>query len=120
MPPTINYNGLTRLGPNNTPGVVTFTADDANDDPLTHAIRTAANGTGTLVADGNASTGTPTNVNLAHNAPGLVEGTNPLYLRVSDGQAWSDDAPLTVLVDRTPPAVGAVTVAPPVVTEGGG
>lgn len=115
VPPTVSYGSFTRTGPNNSPVTVSFTATDADGDSLTYTIRTAGSGGGTLVADGNANEGTPTNVNIAHNAPGLVEGTNSLHVRVHDGTEWSSDASFTLLVDRTAPSVGQVVVDPPIV-----
>lgn len=117
--PTVSYGSLTRLGPNNTPATVSFTAVDADGDSLTYQIRTGASGGGTLVGNDNATSGLQVNHSLAHNASGLNEGTNTLYLRASDGQAWSADAPFTVLVDRTAPTVGTIISTPSPVTGGG-
>lgn len=118
--PTVSYGSLTRLGPNNSPAIVSFTATDADGDPLTYQIRTAASGGGTLVASGNANLGSTTNVNIAYNATGLVEGTNALYLRVHDGTAYSADSSFDLLRDTEAPSVGTITVDPPIVTGGSG
>jgi hypothetical protein len=105
--PSVNYNGYTRLGPNNTPGSISFEAEDAEEtgtDELTVEVRTAAAGGGTLVATDDYTSGTAGSISIAHNASGLSEGSNTLYMRVGDGTDWSDDESFTLLVDRTAPA----------------
>ncbi len=115
--PTASYGSLTRLGPLNTPAVVSFTATDADGDALTYEIRTAAGGGGTLVASGTCTSGTTENVNIANSDPGLVDGSQTLYLRVHDGAVYSADSSFSLLRDTTAPTVGTITTNPdPVVS----
>lgn len=114
-PPSVNYGGYTRTGPANSPISVTFEAEDAEEtgtDELTVEVRTAAAGGGTLVATDDYTSGTAGSISIAHNASGLSEGSNTLYLRVGDGTDWSDDETFTLLVDRGAPTVGTITQAP--------
>lgn len=121
--PSVNYSGYTRLGPNNTPGNVSFTATDPEEtdsNALSYEIRTASGSGGTLVASGNFTSGVAANVNIAHNASGINEGSNTLYLRVSDGTDYAPTNPsFTLLVDRTAPTLnGGITHNPDPVTGG--
>lgn len=121
--PTASYNGsFTRLGPNASPATVTFTAtdDDTGDqetDALTWEIRTAPDGGGTLVSTGSCTHNVSENASVANSDSGIVEGSNTLYLRVGDGDAWSDDESFTLLCDRTAPTVGTITHSPNPVVE---
>lgn len=114
--PSVNYNGYTRLGPNNTPGSVSFTATDPEEtgsNALSYEIRTASGSGGTLVASGNFTSGVGASVSIAHNASGINEGSNTLYLRVSDGTDYAPTNPsFTLLVDRGAPTVGIITQTP--------
>lgn len=106
-PPVGDYGSLTRSGPANSPISVEFEAEDAEDtgtDELTVEIRTAAAGGGTLVATDDYTSGTAGSISIAHDASGLSEGSNTLYIRVGDGTDWSDDESFTLLVDRSAPA----------------
>lgn len=114
--PSVNYNGYTRTGPNNTPISVSFTATDPEEtgaNALNYQIRTAAGTGGTLVASGTFTSGVGASVNIAHNASGLSEGSNTLYLRVDDGTDVASTNPsFTLLVDRGAPTVGTITHMP--------
>lgn len=120
--PSVNYGGYTRTGPANSPISVSFEAEDAEEtgsDELTVEVRTAASGGGTLVATDDYTSGTSGSISIAHNASGLSEGSNTLYMRVGDGTDWSDDASFTLLVDRTAPTLdGDITYDPDPVTGG--
>lgn len=121
--PSVNYNGYTRLGPSNTPGTISFTATDPEEtgsNALSYQIRTASGSGGTLVASGNFTSGVAANVNIAHNASGLSEGSNTLYLRVSDGTDFAPTNPsFALLVDRTAPTLdGDIEYDPDPVTGG--
>lgn len=87
--PTISYNTGSRLGVNNTPGVVSFKATDditVGSGAMTYAIRTSATvGGGTSVVSGTMTSGAVKTVNLNYNAPGMVAGSNTLWVQVSDG-----------------------------------
>lgn len=114
--PSVNYNGFTRTGPANSPISVTFEAEDAEEtgaNQLNYQIRTAAGTGGTLVASGTFTSGVGASVNIAHNASGLSEGSNTLYLRVDDGTDVASTNPsFTLLVDRGAPTVGTITHVP--------
>lgn len=119
--PSVNYNGYTRTGPANSPITVSFEAEDDEEDgtdELTVEVRTAASGGGTLVATDDYTSGTAGSISIAHNASGINEGSNTLYMRIGDGVAWSDDESFTLLVDRTAPDLGTVDVFPAIVTGG--
>lgn len=121
-PPSVNYGGYTRTGPANSPISVSFEAEDAEEtgtDELTVEVRTAAAGGGTLVATDDYTSGTSGSISIAHNASGLSEGPNTLYMRVGDGTDWSDDESFTLLVDRTQPADFTPSHTPdPVLSDG--
>ena len=113
--PTVSYGSLTRLGPNNSPAVVSFTATDAEQtgaDELSYTIRTATAGGGTLVGSGTCTSGASKNHNIANADAGLVDGSQTLYLRVFDGWSYSADLSFTLLLDTTAPTVGAITHSP--------
>lgn len=115
VPPTVDYGSYTRTGPQNTPISVTFEAEDDEEDgtdELTVEVRTAASGGGTLVATDDYTSGTSGSISIAHNASGLSEGSNTLYMRVGDGTDWSDDESFTLLVDRGAPTVGTINQSP--------
>lgn len=109
-------NGRSATGPNTTWGV-TFTpsdtdAADQGANALSYEVRTGANGTGTLITSGTATHNTAKVLSgLAYSAV-ASEGGNTVYLRVSDGEAWSADTALTVVRDSVAPAVGAITHSP--------
>lgn len=118
--PSVTYNGKTRLGPQNSPATVSFTAIDAEEtsaDELSYTIRTAASGGGTLVGSGTCTSGVSKQHNIAHNATGLAgNGSQTLYLQVSDGED-TDEESFTLLQDNAAPAVGTITYDPdPVLT----
>lgn len=110
--PTVSNGSLTRLGPNNTPAVVTFTATDTDGDALTYEIRTAASGGGTLVGNGSATSGVSKQHNIANSASGLVDGNQTLYLSINDGTVDSSDSSFSLLRDTTAPTVGTITHSP--------
>ncbi len=119
--PAVSYGTLTRLGPNNTPATLTFTATDAQQtgaNALSYTIRTASGGGGTLVASGLCTSGVSENVNIAYNATSLSQGSNTLYLRIHDGTAYSADSSFVVLLDSSAPTVGTIAQTPAPVTEG--
>lgn len=116
--PTVSYGTLTRLGPNNTPAVAAFEATDPEEtgaDALSYEVRTASGG-GTLVTSGTCTSGVTENVNIAWDAPSIVEGTQTLYLVIDDGTASTEES-FTLLMDATPPTVGTITVNPSPVTN---
>jgi hypothetical protein len=119
VPPTVSYTPLTRLGPNNTPATVTFTATDTEEttaNALSYTIRTAAAGGGTLVGSGTCTSGISKSHSITNTNAGLVDGTNTLYLRISDGTLFSSDAAFTLLRDTGLPTVGTITHTPNPVT----
>ena len=90
--PAASYNsGFTRTGPSNTPVSVLFTATDAEQTgagELSYEVRTSATpGGGTLVGSGTCTSGAQKSHSLAYNASGLVDGSNTLYVHLSDGIA---------------------------------
>lgn len=99
---SVSYSGLTRTGPDNTPWRLGFTASDA-DTPGANALNwkvyTGALRTGTLVASGTCTSGTPVSANIAYNASGLVSGNQTLYLSVDDGALQSADSSFTLKRD---------------------
>ena len=87
--PTTTYASGTATTPTVTWGV-TFTATDAEQtgtDALTYYIRTSSTfGGGTQVATGTCTSGSSKAVTgLAYNAPGVVVGSQTLYLHIYDG-----------------------------------
>lgn len=118
--PAVSYGSLTRLGPANTPAAVSFTASDpeqATADALSYTIRTAASGGGTLVGSGTCTSGTSKQHSIANADPGLVDGSQTLYLRVFDGTMWSADSSFTLLRDTGAPTVGPISHSPNPVTS---
>lgn len=117
--PSVNYGGFTRLGSNNTPVILSFTAVDDETtgvNQLAYQIRTAAGGNGTLVGNGTATSGQNKTHNISNTDPGLTDGTQTLYLRVSDGTSWSNDASFTLLRDTSESAASIPTHSPSPVT----
>lgn len=116
--PTVSYGNRTRSGPENTPAVVSFTATDPEETAageLNWGIYTATAGGGTQVASGTCTSGVQEQVNIAYNASGLSEGSNTLYLLVSDGTD-DDEESFTLLVDETAPVTFTATADPSTVS----
>lgn len=113
--PSVSYGNLTRLGPSNSPAIVSFTATDPEETgagDLDYEIRTATGGGGTLVASGSCTSGVAENVNLAHNASGLSgNGSQALYLVVGDGTDDTEES-FTLLQDNAAPTVGTIIHSP--------
>lgn len=102
--PTTTYASGTCTTPTVTWGV-TFTATDSEQtgaDALTYYIRTSSTfGAGTQVATGTCTSGVSKAVTgLAYNAPGVVEGTQTLYLHIYDGALNTVTASSFTLVRR--------------------
>lgn len=103
--PTFNHNsGFTRIGPNNTPGVLTFTATHDDGGTLDYQIHTAASGTGTLVGSGTCTSGTSKTHNVAYNASGLSSGTPSLHVRAKkDSGEYGASEDVQIKVDGSAP-----------------
>lgn len=103
--PTFNHNsGFTRIGPNNTPGVLTFTATHEDGGTLDYQIHTASGGTGTLVGSGTCTSGTSKTHNVAYNASGLSNGTHSLWVRAKkDSGNYGESEDVQIKVDGSSP-----------------
>jgi len=94
--PTVAYAGSsTGVSSVATPATVTFTATDAEQtgaDELTWQIRTATGGGGTLVASGTATQAISEVASIDYNDSGIIDGSQTLYLLVSDGVATDEES----------------------------
>lgn len=85
---------------------VTFTPDDVlstDPDELQYQVRTAAGGTGTLLASGTATADVEETTDTILDLE-LVEGVNTRYIRVIDGANNATDTAFTVLAELDPPS----------------
>lgn len=110
--PSVNYNStFTRTGANNTPITISFTPSDpeqTGSNAISYQIRTASGGGGTLVGSGTCTSGASKNHSLAYNDTGISNGSNTLYVRLSDGITSTDSNSFVVLRDDTAPNNGTV------------
>lgn len=109
-------SGRSATGPNTTWGVTFTPADaDAGDqgaNALDYEIRTGASGGGSLIDSGTCTHNAEKVVTgLAYSAVSS-EGSNTVYLRVSDGDEWSDDTSLTVRRDSVAPSASSISTTP--------
>jgi hypothetical protein len=107
-PPTLSagpvgYGACSRTGPGNPSWTLRLTAADQEQASIQWDLRTGPGGGGTSVASGSAQTGAQRSFQVAYNAPGLTDGDNHLYLRASDGQAFSNEAQVLVRRDDSWP-----------------
>lgn len=96
--PAVTYvAGSTGVSSDFSPATVTFTAVDAEDtgtDELIWQVRNAASGAGLIVASGLCSSGVQESLSIPYYAPGLILGSQTLYVRVIDagpGTALTDE-----------------------------
>lgn len=109
--PVVDYGtGFTAVGPNNS-AELTFTAEDVDTEDqganaLSWELRTAASGGGTLVDSGTCTHSSQEIVTIndtkLSNA-GIGDGSTTLYLRVTDGTAYSSDESFSIKRDSTDP-----------------
>lgn len=107
-PPTVisasvDYGQCQRTGPNNPGWTLRLTAADQEQTSLVWDLRTGPNGTGTSVASGSTTRNVASASLIQYNAPGLVNGDNHLYLRISDGTNFSADTQVIVKRDDSWP-----------------
>lgn len=110
-------SGTTRTGPNNAWQLI-FNATDAEQtgsNALTFYLHTGANRTGTQVCSATFTSGGGVGYSgCAYNAPGMVVGTNTLYLSVYDGTNYAATNPtVTVLRDDTAPTASTTISTTP-------
>lgn len=110
----VSYGAWTRTGPNNTPVSVSFSVADGDNAATGYEIWTGAGRTGTQVAAGSCTAGTPVSISIAYNAAGLVDGNQTLYLSVNDGSGnVGDDCSVTFKRDdMSPTAATGITAVP--------
>lgn len=102
--PAVSYPAYTRLGPVNTPATIQFTASDTQNTSLYYEVRTASDGGGTLVTSGSCTHATAKSAPVAYNDPGISNGDNTLYVRVSNG-VNAVEASVTLKLDTNNPSV---------------
>ena len=97
------YGSYSRAGPNNTPWTLNFTGANGI---TTYQVRTGSTvTTGTQVVAPAAAADGANAKTIAYNATGLVDGSQTLYLYVSNdsGSTWSAGYSFTLLRDDTAP-----------------
>ncbi len=125
--PTYNtqpYSGYTstytRVGPGNTWQAYIWAVDSEQTgaNALTWQIRTSSCGAGTLIANGTFTSGVSKYTgNISHNASVLVDGSNTLYMCISDGTLSTTSSPFTLLRDDvSPTASTAISTNPSTVS----
>ena len=116
--PTTTYASLTRTGPANAWGF-TFTPHDdyhVDADGLTYSLRTSATyGTGTEITSGTCTSDvSKVLTGLAYNITGLADGSNSLFLHISNGTDNTATAGSVTLLrdDAAPTAATAISTSP--------
>jgi len=96
---SVDYNGLTRTGPNNTPWFLEFTGSD---NPNNYEIWTDVNRTGTIVDFGIAINGINI-ISIDYNASGLMSGIQTLYLSLNNIVGFGTDCDFILNRDNDNP-----------------